>query len=64
MSSMDYSACFSEELLLTISHAGHSLKDYMEDFQEISHLVSWNDGTLKVCFWSGLDNPGEKHLAP
>lgn len=29
--------------------------DFIE-FLKFSHQVPWNDGPLKVCFWSGLDN--------
>lgn len=35
----------------------------MEQFLELSHHMPWNDGMLKVCFWSGLDNP-ISHLMP
>ncbi|ROL51072.1 hypothetical protein DPX16_14603 [Anabarilius grahami] len=44
----------SEDLLLSLAQDGHPLEDYVEEFLELSHLVSWNNGTLKTCFWSGL----------
>lgn len=33
------------------------LEDFVEQFLELSHHMPLNDGMLKVCFWSGLDNP-------
>lgn len=28
----------------------------LEEFLYLSHRVSWNDNTLKSCFWSGIDD--------
>ncbi|XDV51792.1 hypothetical protein PO909_020615 [Leuciscus waleckii] len=47
-----------KDLLLSLSQDGHPLEEYVEKFLELCHLLSWSDGTLKSCFWSGLD----KHL--
>lgn len=41
------------DLLLSLSQDGRLLEDYVEEFLELSHLVPWNDDTLKSVFWSG-----------
>ncbi|ROL43111.1 hypothetical protein DPX16_14823 [Anabarilius grahami] len=42
--------------LLCLFQDGRSIEDYVGEFLEISHLVSWNDDTLKTVFWCGLDD--------
>lgn len=32
----------------------HSLEEYVDEILELSHVVPWNDGTLKVSLWWGL----------
>lgn len=55
---MDLSAVplHPEEQLLSLYQGGCSLEDYVGDFIELYHQVHWNEVTLKMCFWSGLDD--------
>ncbi|CAM4549728.1 unnamed protein product [Leuciscus chuanchicus] len=43
-------------LLLSMTQDGRLIEDYVDEFLELSHLVPWNDDTMKMVFWSGLDN--------
>lgn len=47
----------SANLLLSLTQDGCLIKDYMEDFLELSHQVAWSNDTIKTEFWSGLDDP-------
>ncbi len=40
----------------SITQDGCLIECYVEEFLQLAHQVAWNDGTLKVVFWSGLDN--------
>lgn len=44
-----------EYLLLSLAQYSHPLANYVMDFLELSHLVTWSDGTLKDLFleWGG-----------
>ncbi len=44
------------EKLLTITQDGCSIESYVEEFLHLAHHVHWNDDTLKIVFWSGLNN--------
>ncbi len=35
---------------------GRSIESYVEEFLHLIHQVNWNDDTLKIVFWSGLNN--------
>ncbi|KAL1252316.1 hypothetical protein QQF64_033817 [Cirrhinus molitorella] len=35
---------------------GHQIETYVEEFLSLAHQVNWNDGTLKIVFWTGLDD--------
>lgn len=43
------------ELLYTCNQDGHPIKEYVEEFIELSHLVPWSDD-VKTIFWLGLDD--------
>ncbi|ROJ25275.1 hypothetical protein DPX16_20088 [Anabarilius grahami] len=42
--------------LITLFQDGHSTKDNVEELLELSHMVTWDDDTLKTIFWCGLDD--------
>lgn len=44
-----------EEQLLFLHQNGCPLEDYLEEFLEFSHQVTWNESILKVYVWGGLD---------
>ncbi len=52
---MDSISSHPEELL-TITQDGRSIESYVEEFLHLIHQVKWNDDTLKIVFWSGLNN--------
>ncbi len=52
---MDSISSHPEELL-TITQDGRSIESYVEEFLHLIHQVNWNDDTLKIVFWSGLNN--------
>lgn len=45
-----------DQLLLSFNQNGCPLDNYKKKFLKINHEVSRNDGTLKLCFWTELDN--------
>lgn len=45
-----------DQLLLSFHQNGCPLDNYVKKFLKNNHQVSRNDGTLKVCFWTELDN--------
>ncbi|XDV50752.1 hypothetical protein PO909_019767 [Leuciscus waleckii] len=41
--------------LLTRFQDGRLIVDYVEEFLDHTHEVPWNEDTLKIIFWCGLD---------
>lgn len=58
-----------DHLMNTVCQNGHPLEQYVEEFLEYSHLVSWSDTTLSACIRMELDElfqilyPGSCYLA-
>lgn len=52
--------CSSVYLIFSFVWLNHAITEeptlVMSSMDDSAHLLSWNDGTLKVCFWSGLNN--------
>ncbi|KAF4103559.1 hypothetical protein G5714_016442 [Onychostoma macrolepis] len=44
------------KVLLSITQDGRPIEYYVEEFLQLTHQVQWNYGTLKVGFWSGLND--------
>ncbi len=42
--------------LLRITQDSCSIESYVEEFLQLAHQGDWNDGSLKIVFWSGLGN--------
>jgi len=50
---------FSSPLVIqriSIFPDGSLVEDYVKEFLELSNLVPWNDGTMKIMFWRGLND--------
>ncbi len=43
-------------VLLSITQDGRPIEYYVEEFLQLANQVPWNDGTLKVVFWTGLND--------
>ncbi|ROK35614.1 hypothetical protein DPX16_17357 [Anabarilius grahami] len=42
--------------LISIFQHGCPIEEYAQDFLEVSNLVPWNDSSMKIMFWCGLDD--------
>lgn len=38
-----------------MTQGGSPIENYIEKFLELTHLVPWNDATMKTVVWSGMD---------
>ncbi|KAL0148890.1 hypothetical protein M9458_055805 [Cirrhinus mrigala] len=46
----------AEEKIMNIRRAGRPLEQYVEEFLDVCHLVSWNDPMINTCFLMGLND--------
>lgn len=44
-----------EDILCPVFQNGREIEEYMKEFLEYCHQISWKGPILKDCFWSGLD---------